>query len=381
MGKKELPFCLERQANSAYKLCMPHTMKILFLMEDLCFGGTQRQMLELLTRLDRSLFAPHVCTLTGPTDLDAIVHDAHIPLRHFGVTRKVYPFFFLRLGTFLLQERPDLILPCTALPNIWGRIWGKLLGIPVVGTCRGGGGPKRQHEHLLWRLSDHLVCNTLALQQILENMGVPRGGVTCIPNGVNCDFFKPVLPQVAQRPPVILCVARLAQDKDHISLFRAFELVLQAMPEARLHIVGDGPEEVRLKTWVATHNLTEQILFFPGTSDVRKYYAESRVFALSSIREGQPNVILEAMSCGLPVCATAVGGIPALVVHGKTGLLSASGDIHSLADNCLALLQNGENAQMYGMRGREQAETLYTYDAMVKAHEDIFLRIAQRKRG
>lgn len=356
---------------------MTRPLHILFLLEDLCYGGTQRQMLELLVRLDRKIFAPSVCTLTGPTDLDNIVKDAQIPLVHLGDSRRVPPLFFMQLGSVLRKLAPDIILPCTALPNIWGRILGGILGIPVVGTCRGGGGPKRQYERWLWRVTSRLICNSEALRQTLLSLGVPENKLVCIQNGVDTDRFSPACPSVVQRPPVILCVARLAQDKDHLTLFEAFTHIVRKMPDALLHLVGDGPEEDRLKRWVADNGMADKIIFFPGTTDVRPYYAQARVFALTSEREGQPNVILEAMSCGLPVCATSVGGIPALVEHGKSGLLSPPGDDTSFAQNCLTLLGNAAQAENLGKHGREIVENRYNYDVMVKAHEQVFLEVAR----
>ncbi|MBO4301023.1 MAG: glycosyl transferase family 1, partial [Desulfovibrio sp.] len=96
-------------------------MRVLFLMEDLCYGGTQRQTLELARRLNRNSFHPVMLTLTGPTDLDAVAEEALVELHHMGTTRAVPPCFFAQLPVFLYRLRPDIIVPCTALPNIWGR--------------------------------------------------------------------------------------------------------------------------------------------------------------------------------------------------------------------------------------------------------------------
>ena len=158
---------------------MPQTLRVLFLMEDLCFGGTQRQMLELARRLDRGRFTPVMLTLTGPTDLDALARQGGVELHHLGRSRRVPPLFFLRMARALRRLRPDVLVPCTALPNIWGRIWGRLAWLGrakaplVLGTCRGGGGPVRQHERWLWRLADELICNSQALREVLEDLGVP----------------------------------------------------------------------------------------------------------------------------------------------------------------------------------------------------------------
>ena len=108
---------------------MSDKIHVLFVMEDLCFGGTQRQMVELACRLDRTRFHVSMLVLTGRTDLDAQVEQAGIRVEYLGRSRKVNPFFFALMPAALKRLAPDVLVPCTALPNIWGRLWGRLLGI------------------------------------------------------------------------------------------------------------------------------------------------------------------------------------------------------------------------------------------------------------
>ena len=360
---------------------MATPLRVLFLMEDLCFGGTQRQTLELARRLDRSRFAPLMLTLTGPTDLDAVAREADIELHHLGAGRRVPAMFFVQLPAYLHRLRPHVLVPCTALPNIWGRIWGRVLrafsktGMPaIVGTCRGGGGPVRQHERLFWRWTDHMICNSQALESVLQDLGVPPERLSCISNGVDTAFYAPGR-RPSSRTPLLLCVARLAKDKDHMTLLRAMEFVLRRHPDARLRLVGDGPEEGRLRHWAETHAVGNCVDFVPGGLDMREHYAAARIFVLASLREGQPNVLLEAMSCGLPVCATTVGGIPGLVSNGEHGLLSPAGDAAALADNCCRLLEDDALCDDLGRNGRSLVEGQFSFAAMVQAHEEIFSKV------
>lgn len=361
---------------------MPQPCSVLFLMEDLCFGGTQRQTLELARRLDRERFAPSMLMLTGPTDLDAVATAADIPLHYLGSGRSVARGFFLRLGAALRRHAPDILVPCTALPNIWGPIWGRLLGIPaIVGTCRGGGALRRQHEWLLWRLTDYHVCNSEALVEELCKLGVPASRISYIPNGVDTERFHPAGKPPSERPPLILCVARLAEDKGHLTLLRAVAIVARQVPEVCLRLVGDGPQEAQLRMQVAALGLEDRVEFVPGSPDVREHYTAARIFALASVREGQPNVILEAMSCGLPVCATAVGGIPGLVDNGVTGLLSPSGHAEALAASLLRLLGDPPLGNALGRAGRARVERDFSFAAMVTAHEEVFTRLRTQQRG
>lgn len=360
---------------------MPNKIHVLFVMEDLCFGGTQRQMVELARRLDGTRFRVSMLVLTGRTDLDEQVIQSGIHVEYLGNSRKVNPFFFALMPRALKRLAPDVLVPCTALPNIWGRIWGRLLGIPVLGTVRGGGAPRRQHERILWRLTDHMVCNSEALAAVLAGLGIPADHLTYVPNGVDTERFAPALPCPSERPPLMVCVARLAGDKDHLTLLRAFALVRERHPEARLRLVGDGPREKELKDWVAGHLPEGSVEFCPGSPDVRAQYAAARIFVLSSIREGQPNVILEAMAAGLPVCATDAGGIPRLVTPGENGLLSPTEDSAAFAVNCMALLDDPARGDAFGHAGRRRVERSFSFDAMVAAHEALFLRLASRRRS
>lgn len=362
-------------ANIFYSAAVNKTnpVNILFLLEDLCYGGTQKQTLELASRLDADRFYASILTLTGPTDLDQLALDRHLPPYYLGVNRKVPRLFPFRLGKALRQLKPDILVACTALPNIWGRIWGQLLRIPVIiGTCRGGGAIERQHEKLLWRLADHLVCNSRPLASRLEEKGVPATEITFIPNAVDTDLFHPA--QNRKSGGRILCVARLAEDKDHKTLLDAFAIVARSDPNARLVLVGEGPEEKNLKKHATSlpQNCRGRIEFCGADGDTAKYYANADVFCLSSIREGQPNAIMEAMACGLPVAATSVGGIPELVENEKSGLLSPAGDADALAQNILKILQNPEMAAAMGARGREIAEKNFSFSAMIGAHENLF---------
>ncbi len=352
--------------------------RIVFLMEDLCYGGTQRQTLQLALRLDRSRFTPVLVTLTGETDLDGEARAGGLEVIHMGAGREVESLFFIRLLHVLRRLDADVLVPCTAMPNIWGRVWGRFLQrrfrrpLGILGTVRGGGGPRRQHERWLWRLCDHMVCNSEDLVRVLTGLGVSADRLTFIPNGVDVDRFAPAEPLPASRPPLVLCVARLCEDKDHATLVSAFARARESVPAARLRLVGDGPWEDRVRAAAAASSAADAIEILPGTPDVRPHLAEARVFALSSVREGQPNVLLEAMASGLPVCATAVGGIPRMVEDGVNGLLSRSGDVEGMAANLVRLLSDDLLCAGMGPANREKTVRDFSFSAMVSAHETIF---------
>lgn len=348
-------------------------INILFLMEDLCYGGTQKQTLELARRLDPDVFNVTILTLTGPTDLDDWATEHGTPPYHLGPSRKVSRLFPLQLGHALRGFKPDILVNCTALPNIWGRIWGRLLGVPVIiGTCRGGGAPMRQHEKIFRHFAHHIICNSRDLTARMEELGTPAARISFIPNGVDTAKYQPVAR--ASSGSNILCVGRLAADKDHKTLLKAFAILAEKDESATLTLVGEGPEEKNLKELIKSFpaHVAKRIVFTGADSDPAKYYANARIFALSSIREGQPNVVLEAMASGMPIAATRVGGVPEIVENEKNGLLSTPGNAEELANNLLTLLKNPELCEEFGKSARETVEKNFSFNAMVNAHESLF---------
>ena len=357
-----------------------HIVRIVFLLQDLCIGGTQRQTLALAAGLDHARFAPELWTLSGPTELDDLAHEHGLPVTHLG--GKAFPGTdsFAALWRKLGQEKPDIFFLCTVLPNIWGRIFGRLRQLPLVlGSCRGGGAPARQHERWLWRLTRHIVCNSTALVDVMAGLGVPRDHMSFIANGVDTRHFQPGELPFSRREPIILCVARLVEDKDHACLLDAFAKVIGDMPEARLRLVGEGPLEAKVRARMAQAPLAGRVELLPAATDVAACCRTAKAFALSSRREGMPNALLEAMAGGLPAVGTRVGGIPFLLREGS-GLMVPPGDSGSLAEGLLRVLRDPDLAHNMGNAGRERAERDFSFSAMIAAHETLFWRVLRESR-
>ncbi len=296
-------------------------MRLILLLQDLKFGGTQRQTLELAHRLDPGRFQVEIWLMAAGEDLVPLARERGLPLVWLARQNLVGPVGLANLWRRLKRTPVDVLMPLTVVPNIWGRILGRLAGVPViVGNCRGGAAPRRQHERWLWPLADQIICNAAALKEELANhYAIPPHRLTVIPNGVDPDFFRPPASPSGSGPPVVLSVARLVPDKDHDTLIRAFRRVAEDHPQAELWLVGEGPRREAIERLIQDCRLTHRVRFFPGQVDLRPFFQEASLLVLSSVTEALPNVVLEAMAAGLPVVATQVGGLPEVVAAGKTG--------------------------------------------------------------
>ncbi len=348
--------------------------RLVFLLQDLKFGGTQRQALELARRLDPAEFHPEVWVLAAGDDLAPLARDWGLPLVRLSGQEAVGPRALMNLWGRLRRDPIDLLILFTVVPNIWGRVLGRLARVPlIVGNCRGGGAPRRQHERWLWPLAHHLVCNNAALKQVLtRRCGVPEARLTTILNGVDTDYFQPAPETDQPYATVALSVGRMVPDKDPVTLVRAFARVAPDFPQAQLWLVGEGP------LLGAVQQLAQETLprgsfrFIPPQADLRGLFGQSGLLVLSSRTEALPNVVLEAMAAGLPVAATAVGGVPELVAPARTGWLAPPGDPPALAAVISRLLADPEKGRAYGRAGRERVLKDFSLETMARRYAEVF---------
>lgn len=153
------------------------------------------------------------------------------------------------------------------------------------------------------------------------------------------------------------------------------------MPEARMVMIGNGKMPPKLKEFVSQKSLAEYVTLLPGTVEVRKYLHASWVLLMSSLCEGSPNMLLEAMACGLPVVATRVGGIPELIDHGKNGFLVPPGDSASLAGYAITLLRNEQLRVKMGSSARERVVNNHNLHDCVRLTEKVLLDQAEKTGG
>ncbi|OOG20597.1 hypothetical protein B1C78_17220, partial [Thioalkalivibrio denitrificans] len=173
-------------------------------------------------------------------------------------------------------------------------------------------------------------------------------------------------------------VARLDDPKDHRTLFQSLGLLRER--DWVLDLVGDGPYEARLMDEVQRLGFAGRVRFLGLRTDVDRILAESHVFVLTSNWEGFPLSILEAMRAGLPVVASAVGGVPESVEDDETGYLVPRGGVRDLGDRLAYLIDHPDERVRLGRRGRERFEGRYRFERMAAETMAVYEAVLGRQR-
>jgi glycogen synthase len=269
-------------------------------------------------------------------------------------------------------DRPDVALAFLTLPA--GAAAATLRArrcVPFVVSLRGADVPgffpgeyRRYHRvagwaiRAIWRQAASLAANSAGLRDLALRAGARA--VTTIPNGVDLDLFCPRPAGPPPEPLTVLSVGRFALQKNHAGLLRAAaEAARKVECPFRIELVGDGPEREPLSALAAGLGLADRVAFLPWQpreAIVARYQA-AHLFALASLDEGMPNVVLEAMACGLPILATRTSGTEELVVDRENGLLVPRGDEAALAAALIALVEDEGLRARLGARSHERVAT------------------------
>jgi len=231
-----------------------------------------------------------------------------------------------------------------------------------------------------------LVCQS-DLRQARRHRLAPEEKMTVILNGTD---FRPELEanDIARRRielgwlpdwPVIGTVARLHRQKGVVNLLRAAPKILNAFPEVRVAVVGEGPQSGSLRREAQRLGLDGHLLFLGERKDAASFMALFDMFVLPSLWEGLPFVLVEAAAWGKPIVATAVDGVTEILEDGKTGLLVPPGDPTALADAVSRLLRDKEEARRLGETARTLVPPRFPLRRMIDQTQNLYLELAGQK--
>jgi glycosyltransferase involved in cell wall biosynthesis len=345
-------------------------------------GGAQTYVAQLLPALAERFDVTVAAGGSGPLRNAAKAAGVRfLPLRN--LRRPVNPLrdllALLELISLMRRERPDILHANSSKAGVLGRLAAVVARVPIrIFTVHGWAfeahsGPASWAYLWADRLAGRCTTVTVCVAEHERSTGLAArtcrsGRTVVIRNAVDVA----AAPRAGSNggTPRLITVGRLKAPKDFPTLTRA----LAALPSGSFDalIVGDGPDRPEVEAEVERLGLAKAVRLMGERPDVAQLLAGSDVFVLSSASEGLPLSVEEAMAAGLPVVASAVGGVPEVVVDGETGLLVPPGDAERLAGALGVLLADPDLRLRMGSSGRARAEALFDLAAFRRAHVELY---------
>jgi len=320
-------------------------IKVLHIIATLDVGGAERQLVELVKRLDKRKFLPVVCCLRRKGALSKELTAAGIKSVCLGKRGKFDPLLIFRLVQLILRERPAIVHTWMFTANTYGRIAAVLAGTPVIIASERCVDLWKRWYHfwidkILLYFTDRVVAVSEGTKRFYQTkLKIPKEKIVVISNGIDLERFPAHHLSPLPEKQLILAVGRLAPQKGFKYLVRAAAEVKKNFPEVEFYLLGEGPERKSLESEITRLNLQGSFFLLGEVADIRPYLFSATALVLPSLFEGMSNVILEAMAVGKPVVATAIPGNDEVVIDEETGLLVPPANAEGLAAAITRLIQ------------------------------------------
>jgi glycosyltransferase involved in cell wall biosynthesis len=372
---------------------LPRRVHVLTLVDHLgSTGGAERLALDIATRLSQSRFRSTLCASrfgpgAAPNDSErqalGLLRETGTELVALDRRRRADIWPLRRLATYLRRERVDVIHAHMFGSNAWGTVLGRLTRVPVVvaheHTWSFEGEPLRRllDRELIGRWCDAFIAVSREdRRRMIEIERVPAERIRVLPNGITPGTPNPDRDLRAELGigggPLIGAVGALRPQKAYDVLIRATVTLRAHHPDLHVLIVGEGPERARLQALVRELGLGDTVMLLGRRLDVPDILAALDVAVSASRFEGSPLAVIEYMAAGLPIVATAVGGVPDLIEDGVHGVLVEPGSPEALVSAIDELLGDRARASALGALARERSRREFDLDVMVNRVEALY---------
>ena len=377
---------------------MKPKIKILYVITSSGVGGAEKVLYDTATGLNDNQYDISVCSLKNKGEIASALERRGIEVYglHMGDGERFTGWLssivaLLRLFLCLMKKKPTIVHSFLFRANILARIAGYLTGVPIViSSVRVMGGEKK-YFHYVERITSFMVDHYVAVSESVRTYTIDKSRISdkkmsVIYNGVNVkdqndsrERHAKIPFKIGNEDRILMTSGRLHEQKGHHYLIHAVSKVRKEFPKVKLLVIGEGEEENNLKKLVQSLDLTNVVIFTGLRSDIEGILHMAEIFILSSLWEGLPNALLEAMAAGKPVVATEVGGIPELLVHEETGILIPPADTDALAIAVMDLLRNKLKAKDMGEAGRIRADKHFGIYKMIEKTEKLYQELLKEK--
>ena len=377
-------------------------MKLAMVITGLSTGGAEMMLLKILERIDRRRFFPHVISLTTKGEIGVRIEAFGMPVEALGMRPgHISPVKFLHLIRRLRILHPDAVHTWMYHADLLGGVASRLAGVRTVcwGIRHSSLSPLHNKRSTLWvmktcsvlshRIPRKILCCSHVAKEIHISAGYDEEKIVVIPNGFDLSRFKPdtdarisVRSELGLRKdtPLVGLIARLDKQKNHTGFFEAAKKVHLFCPDVHFLLAGAGVEDNNptMRGAIQRSGLGGNTRLLGSREDIPRLMAALDVLAsASSFGEAFPNVLGEAMACGVPCVVTGVGDSAEIV--GETGRVVVAENMDGLAHNIIEILQlTNEERRAMGVKARERIRARFDIEIVVKQYERFYESLVVR---
>jgi glycosyltransferase involved in cell wall biosynthesis len=377
---------------------MKKALKVVFVITDLVMGGTERMLYNVISHLDRDRFQSRVASLIeiGPMGRD--LQSLGVPVYALGMTHgTMNPWYIIRLARWLEQDVPDVVVTWLYHADLLGGLAARLAGnIRIVWNLRHGTLDPQCKRSLRWTvracaklshyLPDRIICCSEASRREHAAIGYDVEKMVVIPNGVHSRKFKPDASArfsvraelgVPVDAPLIGFMARFHPEKDHHTFIEAAARLHPHRPDAHFLLCGENITRGnhQLSAWIRMTGASQCFHLLGMREDMPRLTASLDILTLCSSSEGFPNVLLEAMACGVPCVVTDVGDLARII--GNAGFVVPLKCPDTLSRTWMRVLEAEPSFRtQLGIVGRARVEEHFSLPKIVARYEALLDDIA-----
>lgn len=366
---------------------MEKKIKVVQITHDLDLGGLQRVIINICRKIDRSQFDVSILCLRKLGCYLPEVNKLGIPVTLLPQKEDGTDYFsFLKVAEFLRKEKPDVIHTHNTQPFIDGTLGAILSGVKkIIHTDHARSFPdKKRYMFAEWFVS-HFAYKVIGVSEhtsenLIKYEHINKSKVMTIPNGIDPQPYQVKVDKEAKRRElgipqsnIVLGVAvRLSEQKGLSYLLKAMPDILNVRSDVSLVIAGDGPLRDELRILAENLGISKNVYFLGLRTDTAELLKIFDIYVMSSLWEGLPMILLEAMAAECPIISTDVGGITTAIENNINGLLVKPASQEELKNAIVYLIENPEIRNTFANNALQRFNNEFTASCMTEQYENLY---------
>jgi len=361
-------------------------VKLTYIIDTLAVGGAEKLLLSTLKKLNKEKYDITVCTMMKENDLIEDFRKLGVKVVCLNMYNKRDIRGFFKLYRYFKSHKIEIVHTHLVEANIFGRYAALLAGVPIIIST--------EHSVDDWKANPQSIKSKLRLffdkiaanhsngiiavsdkikKHIINYEKINPAKITVIKNGIEIEKFDNSFNNSKKGNTIVLgSVGRLCKAKGYEYLLKAFIKVKEKISNTKLLIAGDGPLREQLEKLARNLHISTDVTFMGVLNNIPAFLNEIDIFVLSSVREGLPLSLLEAMAAEKPIIATAVGGIPEVIDNGSDGIIVTATNVDELKDAIISLLQDEDKRRAIGKNARNKVINYFSIESMVNELESFY---------